>query len=114
MKHMLLRFLLRHMLIGIGIGWSLAGLLLVVDYQGLWGLISRSPDGVVAMVLLLAGFAITFGSVGMGLAIFSLDYDEPENRVGLRRQLVRPLLVLLNQPPPELRPIPVRPERKRR
>lgn len=107
MKHQLLRFLLCHMLIGIGVGWAAVAVLLYADYSGLWGLISNSSIGAVALGLMLGGFAITFGSVGMGLAIFSLDYDHSQPGGG-KRQLVRSWLAHIMRPPQELRPVPVR------
>lgn len=113
MKHQLLRFLLRHMLIGIGFGWTMVAVLLFVDYGGLWSLISNSSIGPVALALMLGGFAITFGSVGMGLAIFSLDYDQDGPKGG-KRHMVKRWLAHITHPPQELQPVPVRGGKGRR
>ncbi len=107
MKNKLLRFLGFHMLVGIFLGWCFAGFLFYTDYAGIWTLITHSSIGGIAAVLLLTGFAITFGSVGMGLAIFSLDYDD-EGGKGGRREHSSSWKALF-QPLQELKPIRIKP-----
>lgn len=72
----LVRFLVHNALVGIAAGWSLLAVLLWTDAFGLHGLIFGGEHGLVALVLLGAGFAITFGSAAMGTAIFLLRPDD--------------------------------------
>ncbi len=78
----LVRFLVRHALVGIAVGWNLLGLLLVLDVAGLGTLISGSEHRLVALALLLAGFAVTFGGVAMATAVFLIPFEEPPCRPG--------------------------------
>lgn len=72
----LVRFLVRNALLGIAAGWSLLVLLLYTDSLGLGRLVRDSEHGWLAVLMLAAGFAITFGSAAMGTAIFLLRPDE--------------------------------------
>jgi hypothetical protein len=77
--HKLVRFLIRNALLGIAAGWSLLVLLLYTDAFGLGQLVRASEQGWLAVLMLAAGFAITFGSAAMGTAIFLLRPDEEED-----------------------------------
>ncbi len=76
----LVRFLVRHALVGIAVGWNLLGLLLVLDVAGLGTLVAQSAHRWEALALLLAGFAVTFGGVAMATAIFLIPFEEPPCR----------------------------------
>ena len=65
-----IRFLARHCLVGIATGWALLGALLWFDVARLGELLLQSEDRVLTLVLAAAGFAVTFGSLAMGTAIF--------------------------------------------
>ncbi|MEQ9812240.1 MAG: hypothetical protein RLO50_05630 [Azospirillaceae bacterium] len=96
----LVRFIVRHALIGIAVGWSMVAAMLVFDFAGLAGLIFTSGLAAVAIPMLLIGFGITFGSVQVGIAVMGLD-DTPPPRRG------RPLARAMT-------PVPVRTSRRRR
>ncbi len=71
----LVRFLLGHMAVGIVAGWVVLGAFLAFDIAQLRTLITTSPDGPLALILLAAFFALTFGSIGMGMAAMSPQDD---------------------------------------
>jgi len=89
----LIRFLLRHCLAGVLAGWTMVALLLLLDVAGLGTLVFASEGWLVALVMLMVFFAITFGSVAMGGAVMSLGRaDRPSGRrpaafVGARRPM---------------------------
>ncbi|HEU0222312.1 MAG TPA: hypothetical protein VFR34_08925 [Paracoccaceae bacterium] len=72
----LVRFMLAHAGMGIAVGWGLLLAMLRLNVMGLGGLIERSPDGTLATAMLAAFFAITFGSVGIGIAVINLPWRE--------------------------------------
>jgi hypothetical protein len=68
----LLRFLARHLIVGIFLGeTALAGLMLL-DVGGLRTLIWNSSERGIALSMLMLFFALTFGSLAMGTGIASL------------------------------------------
>lgn len=86
----LVRFLLRHALIGLALAVIFVGALLAFDVARLGSLIAASPIGVVAALVLTVSVGITFASVQMGFAIMLLaDGDEGDG--GGRRAPVAPL-----------------------
>lgn len=74
-----LQYLSRHAINGVLLGWTILGAIIVTDTAGLKTLITLSGDGVVAMVLLAAGFAVTFGSLMVGSAVFLLPWDNDDD-----------------------------------
>lgn len=72
----MLRFLLTHAVIGIGVGWVCLGALIAINGFGLRDLIAASPDGGLALALLAFLFALTFGSVGMGFGVMGQAFDD--------------------------------------
>ncbi len=78
----LLRFLAIHLAIGVAAGWVVLAAFLYFDIANLRTLIVGSPDGVLALVLLAAFFALTFGSAGMGVAVMSPEARERYNGDG--------------------------------
>jgi hypothetical protein len=72
----LLRFLLRHCATGIAAAWTVLLGLLWTDALGLRTLLHGADDGWLGLVLIAAGFGLTGGAVGMGLAVMSLGRPE--------------------------------------
>ncbi len=81
----LLRFLLVHAAVGIGAGWVVLAGFIATNVFGLRALIFTSPDGGVALALLLLFFALTFGSAGMGIGIMA-DTIEKSDSHGARSE----------------------------
>jgi hypothetical protein len=69
--------MLGHAAIGITVGAVFVGAILALDVAGLRGLMLRGADGAIALILLLLGTCITFGSAAMGAAIMGLGRQEP-------------------------------------
>lgn len=63
---------------GIFAGWVILMLVVKLDLLGLGGLIDRSADGALALVMLLGVFGITFGMVGIAWRVMVLLPDEPD------------------------------------
>ena len=76
----LFRLLAINLTIGIGVAVLLLGGLLVLNPGGLRDLIVADREGAVAIVVLLGGFIITFGSAAMGTAIMSIGGGSDERR----------------------------------
>ncbi len=72
----LVRFLLLHAAIGIGAGWLLLALLLWTDVNGVGTLIWRSDSAVLAVAMLAAGFAITFGGAASAAAVMMMRSEK--------------------------------------
>ena len=83
----LVGFLVCHCLAGIIAGWTVVGGLLWLDVGGLGGLVMTSDLFPVPLLMLLAAFAITFGSVAMGSAIMGLGRSGGPAGVAGRRPL---------------------------
>ncbi|WP_371348117.1 hypothetical protein [Ancylobacter sp. IITR112] len=93
----LVRFLLRHALIGVGLGALFVGTLVLLDVGRLGTLVGQSASGVIALVILTFAVGITFGSVQMGFAIMLMGEDEEKAGPGGKRRRA-----------PTLTPTPVR------
>jgi hypothetical protein len=74
----LVRFLALHAAIGIGAGWFLLALLLWTDVNGVGSLIWASDSSALAIAMLAAGFAITFGGAAAGAAVMMLRFEKDE------------------------------------
>ena len=72
------RFLLKNLFKGIAVGWSLLGLFLLFDVGGVRTLIFNSSNTVMAIGLLMVGFAITFGNCAMGIAVMKFPATKKE------------------------------------
>ncbi len=85
----LLLFLAKHMLIGMVFGWFILGVFIFTDVGGLRTLISANHVEYIVYPLLLIFFAITFGSVGMGIGVMGIDKndDDDDNDKGLKISL---------------------------
>jgi hypothetical protein len=75
----LVRFLLLHAAIGIGAGWLLLALLLWTDVNGVGTLIWTSDSRVLAVAMLAAGFAITFGGAAAAAAVMMMRFENDED-----------------------------------
>jgi len=71
----LLVYLAKNCLMGIIGGWLLLGLLISSNVANLGHLLFGNGIEVTALILVGAGFAVTFGSLAMGTAIFLLPRD---------------------------------------
>jgi hypothetical protein len=81
------RFLIGHCAAGVLAGWATVGGLLWLNTTGLRDLVMTSDLFPLPLVMLLASFGITFGSVAMGSAIMALGRSS--DAAGLTR---RPLV----------------------
>jgi hypothetical protein len=57
---------------GVVAGWIFLMAVVKLDLMGLGGLLDRSPDGAVAILMLLWFFGITFGMVGIAWRVMVL------------------------------------------
>ncbi|MFK8250082.1 hypothetical protein [Ancylobacter terrae] len=89
----LVRFLLRHALIGIAIAVLCVGGLISFDIARLGTLVTQSSAGPLAVVALTIALGITFGSVQMGMAVMLLGAEEPDAGPGRGRPVPRLLAV---------------------
>lgn len=69
-------FLGLHMGIGMALGVIFAALLLLFNIADLKALIGTTEQPVVAIVMLYAMCALTFGSLAMGISIMTLPFDD--------------------------------------
>jgi hypothetical protein len=74
----LVRFLALNAAIGIGAGWLLLALLLLTNVNGVGALIFSSESPALAIAMLAAGFAITFGGSAAAAAVMMMRYDGDE------------------------------------
>lgn len=72
-------FLALHAAIGIAVGIAIAALLVLLNVAGINTMLHEAADPFVPMLLLFFGFAITFGSAAMGIAIMTLPYPKRPN-----------------------------------
>jgi len=71
----LIRFLGLHMAKGVAIGVIVASLMIMSNLAGLKDLLVEAQEPFVAIFLLYAFNALTFGSVSMGIGVMTLPYD---------------------------------------
>ncbi len=87
----LVRFLLRHALIGFALAMVFVGALLAFDVARLGSLVWASPSGGLAVAALTFALGLTFGSVQMGVAVMLLGEDDDRpTRGGGRRATLGP------------------------
>ena len=75
--HRALRLVLQQSALGAALGLAFAGALVLVDAHGIGSLMARSESGLVAFVMLAAGFMVTGGSLVAGGAIMLIGSGEP-------------------------------------
>ncbi|RVV99515.1 hypothetical protein EKE94_02200 [Mesobaculum littorinae] len=73
----LVRFYIRHVLIGLGLAVVFVGLLLAFDVGHLRHLVLTSSEGPLALGLLVLFNAIVFSGAQFGIAIMGLGRDTP-------------------------------------
>ena len=71
----LLVYLLQNACLGVAFGWLLLAGLVYANVARLGDLLFGNGIELTALCLLAAGFAVTFGSLAMGTAIFLLPRD---------------------------------------
>ncbi len=105
----LVRLFIVNALIGFGLAVAFTATLILLDVAGLGRLILGSPDGVIAVIMLVWFSTITFGGVQIAIRVMSMAEDDDGPRGG-RRQRVRrdPAPVMLAEPIPAARPAPRR------
>ncbi len=87
----LVRFLIHHALIGVGLGALFVGTLVLLDVGRLGTLVGQSSSGLVALLILTFAVGITFGSVQMGFAVMLMGEEEETPGTGRRgRRRTRP------------------------
>lgn len=70
-----IRFLLRHLLVGLGAAAVFGGLLVAADVGGLRRLAAADEQGWLYLALLFFGLAVTFGSAAMGVSVMNLGRE---------------------------------------
>ena len=73
---MLLFFLAVHCGMGVAFGVAVAALIVLFNVAGLKDLLATSSEPIIPTFMLFALFALTFGSLKMGIAIMMLPYDD--------------------------------------
>lgn len=72
-----LRFLAKHMAIGLVLALIVSGLIAVTDFAGLWSLVNRSEAGILAFLAMTFLFFVTFAGAQIAFAILSMpDKDD--------------------------------------
>jgi len=89
----LVRYLVRHWLVGAGVTVVSVGALFATDLGGLRGLVMNAQDPVLPVAMLLFGFLVTFTSASMGAAVMSLGSDRKPKGPRGRLLAVQPALV---------------------
>lgn len=95
----LVRLYIRNVILGFGLSAIFVGALLWLDIAGLWHLISTSPQGWIAALMLFVFNGIVFAGVQFAIAIMRMGSDE---RPGGGRRAPAPA-VLETVPVPALR-----------
>ena len=98
----LVRFLVRHWLVGAGATLVIVATLFAADMGGLRGLVMRAEHPILPIAMLFFGFLVTLTSASMGAALMSLGDDRTPKGPRGRGMFARPELV----------PIPVRAQRR--
>ena len=78
----LFKFLLTNAILGIFMSWLLLAGMIYADVWGLGSLVTRSADGMLAVGMLAAGFAITFGGAAVATATLLMRYEHPDDLDG--------------------------------
>lgn len=74
----MVRFLVKHALIGMGLGAAFVIALLYFDVGKLQSLMMKSPSGWIAAALLAFFVGSTFAAAQMGMAVMTQPKDEDE------------------------------------
>lgn len=98
----LVRFLVRHWLVGAGATVVVVATILAADLGGIRGLVTGAQQPLLPLAMLFFGFLVTLTSASMGAALMSLGDDGAPRGPKRRGLFARPELV----------PIPVRARRR--
>jgi hypothetical protein len=83
---LLVRFMLRHALVGFAMAIAFVTLILVLDLGGLATLAGTSDLGILAVALLTFFTGLTFASLQMGIAVMSMKpQSEDDDSAGSRQ-----------------------------
>jgi hypothetical protein len=75
----LVKFVLKWNAIGILLGWILLAAMLLADVSGIGNMISNSPQGMIAILVLALSFAVTSGPVAVTVAVLlSREFGDGE------------------------------------
>lgn len=102
----LIKFCVGHAAFGVGIAFGLIGLMLAFDVANLWTLVMANDMGFVALAIMTVFFSITFGSVQIGIALMTRQWDDDGSRP---RRMTMPVLP---QTLAQRQPVPVRIKRR--
>lgn len=105
----LVRFYIRHVLIGFAVAAGFVALLLWMNVGNLWHLVSTSDVGVLAVFLLFMFNGIVFSGVQFGIAVMALGRDDGAGRGRGKR----PAQGTVPHPGRDALPIPVDGDRPR-
>lgn len=97
----LVRMYIRNVLIGFGLSVVFVGLLLALNVANLWHLVTHSPGGVIAVIMLVVFNTIVFAGVQFSIAVMRMADRDDSDRGGLRDHLTPPVaapVVLSNRP----------------
>ena len=72
----LFKLLLRSLLQGTILGWTILAILLTANFLGMRDVVFSSSDKWLALFLLAFGFWFTFGSASMGVAVMGMEYPD--------------------------------------
>lgn len=87
----LVRFLIRHAVIGVGVAALFVAALVAFDVARLGTLFASSGDGMLAVAVLTMALGVTFGSVQMGFAVMLMsDRDDPPSGRRIRPARLEP------------------------
>ncbi|MCB1522180.1 MAG: hypothetical protein KDJ37_16640 [Hyphomicrobiaceae bacterium] len=78
----LLTFLALHTALGAALGIAFAAVLVLANVAGIKDLLQSSSEPVVPMILFFASFALTFGSIVVGIAVMSLPLETEDDDDG--------------------------------
>ncbi len=84
----LIKLYIKSCIIGFIAAAAFVGLMLWFDVMGLWGLVSRSQDGVLAVIVMWVLNGIVFAGVQFAFAIMSMaDKDDDDDEGGRREEV---------------------------
>ena len=72
------RFLVRHLVVGLGAAVLFGGLLVLADVGGLRRLAAADESGWLYLALLFFGLSVTFGSAAMGVSVMNLGRERDQ------------------------------------
>lgn len=89
----IVRFYIRHVLIGFAVAALFTGLILWLDVGGLWHLVTHTAEGPLAVFLLFFFNGIVFSGAQNAIALMLMAEDEPSAGRGTAGRLPVPVPV---------------------